>query len=86
MLYDTTGIDPDLVVCSVIKTVRYYTVVGLPETKVIDGRQTVRNALVNTLTRAPNLDAPDATTTHEALSVLGANRKGYVPLIIANFE
>ena len=83
-LYAAMGIDPDPVEAGAIKAGQYDTAVGLLEAKVRGGRQTVREALVRILT--PNLDARNATATHEALLTLGKDRKDRTRLITTNFD
>ena len=83
-LYAAIGIDPDPVEAAAIKAGQYDTAVGLLEARVRDGRQTVREALARILT--PNLDARNATATHEALLTLGKDRKGRTRLITTNFD
>ena len=83
-LYDAMGIDPDPVEAAAIKAGQYDTAVGLLEAKVMDGRKTVRGELAKILT--PNLDVRNATATHEALLILGRDRKGRTRLITTNFD
>ena len=83
-LYAAIGIDPDPVETAAIKAGQYDTAVGLLEARVRDGRQTVREALARILT--PNLDARNATATHQALLTLGKDRKDRTRLITTNFD
>ena len=78
------GVDPDPVEAAAIKAGQYDTAVGLLEAKVRGGRQTVREALAHIL--APELDARNATATHEALLTLGKDRKDCTRLITTNFD
>ena len=57
---------------------------GLLEAEVKGGRQTVREALACILT--PNLNVRNATATHEALLILGKDRKGRTRLVTTNFD
>ncbi len=83
-LYDAMGIEPDPVEAGAIKAGQYDTAVGLLEAKVRGGRQTVREALARIL--MPNLDARNATATHEALLTLGKDRNDRTRLITTNFD
>ena len=83
-LYDAMGVEPDPVEAAAIKAGQYDTAVGLLEAKVKGGRQTAREALARILT--PNLDARNATATHEALLTLGKDRKDRTRLITTNFD
>ena len=83
-LYTGMRIEPNPVEAEAIKSGQYDTAVGLLEAKVRDGRQAVRQELVDILT--PNLAARNATTTHEALLTLGRDRKGRTRLITTNFD
>ena len=83
-LYTGMGIEPNPVEAKAIKSGQYDTAVGLLEAKDRDGRQKVRQALVDILT--PNLAARNATTTHEALLTLGRDRQGRTRLITTNFD
>ncbi len=83
-LYDAMGIDPDPVQASAIKSEQYDTAVGLLESKVQGGRQTVRTALASILT--PDPQVPNATATHEALLTLGRDRQGKTRLVTTNFD
>ena len=83
-LYTRMRIEPNPVEAEAIKSGQYDTAVGLLEAKVRDGRQAVRQELVDILT--PKLAAPNATTTHEALLTLGRDRKDRTRLITTNFD
>lgn len=63
---------------------QFDTAIGLLEADVVGGRETVRRALATILT--PDLTAPSATATHEALLTLAQDRKGRTRLITTNFD
>lgn len=83
-LFDALGEVPDAVQQAAIKAGQFDTAIGLLEAGIVGGRETVRRALANILT--PDLSAPDATATHEALLTLGKNRDGRIRLITTNFD
>jgi len=56
----------------------------LLEAASVGGREIVRRALAEVLT--PDLGAPNATVTHEALLTLGNSRAGRTRLITTNFD
>jgi hypothetical protein len=60
------------------------TAVGLLEADIVGGRETVRRAMAGILT--PDLSAPNATATHEALLTLSKSREGRTRLITTNFD
>ena len=83
-LYQALSVAPNPVQQSAIKAGLFDTAIGLMETDVVGGRGTVRSALATILT--PDLTAPNATATHEALLTLAQNREGRTRLITTNFD
>lgn len=83
-LYEALSVTPSLVQQSAIKAGQFDTAIGLLEADVVGGRGKVRSELAKILT--PNLTAPDATATHEALLTLAQNREGRTRLITTNFD
>ena len=83
-LYQALSITPNLVQQSAIKAGQFDTAIGLLEGDVVGGRGMVRTELATILT--PNLSAPNATATHEALLTLAQNREGRTRLITTNFD
>jgi len=77
---------PTAVQKTAIKAAQYDTVIGLLEGKngIVGGRETVRKALASVLT--PDLTAPNAFATHEALLKLARLRDGRLRLITTNFD
>lgn len=82
-LYAALG-EPNAVQQAAIKAGQFDTAIGLLEAGIVGGRETVRRALADILT--PDLGAPNATATHEALLTLGKNRDGRTRLITTNFD
>ncbi len=83
-VYKALGTTPNAVQQAAIKAGQFDTAIGLLEADIVGGRETVRMALASILT--PNLNAPNATATHEALLTLGKGRNGYTRLITTNFD
>ena len=83
-LYQALSVVPNPVQQSAIKAGQFDTAIGLLETDVVGGRGRVRSELATIL--APNLAAPNATATHEALLMLAQNREGRTRLITTNFD
>lgn len=83
-LYQALSVTPSLVQQYAIKAGQYDTAIGLLEADVVGGRGKVRSELATILT--PNLTAPNATVTHEALLTLAQNRDGRTRLITTNFD
>jgi len=83
-LYATLGVTPNATQKAAIKAKQFDTAVGLLESDIVGGRQTVRSAVADILT--PDLSAPNATATHEALLMLGKSREGRTRLITTNFD
>ncbi len=67
-----------------IKAGQFDTAIGLLEADIVGGREMVRRELAGIL--IPDLSAPNATATHEALLTLGKCRKGQTRLITTNFD
>ena len=83
-LYSGLEVIPDPVQAAAIKSKRYDTAVGLLETNYVGGRQAVRRKIAEIL--APDLSAPNATATHDALLTLAACRERRTRLITTNFD
>lgn len=83
-LYQALSLTPNLVQQSAIKAGQFDTAIGLLEADVVGGRGKVRSELATIL--RPNLTAPNATATHEALLTLAQNREGRTRLITTNFD
>lgn len=75
---------PNAVQQAAIKAGQFDTAIGLLEADIVGGRETVRRVLAGILT--PDLSAPNATATHEALLTLGKCRNGHTRLITTNFD
>ena len=83
-LYARLDVIPDPVQAAAIKAKRYDTAVGLLETKFVGGRRAVRRKIAEILD--PDLSAPNATATHDALLTLAACRERRTRLITTNFD
>ena len=83
-LYEKLEDNPNPIQRAAIKGKRYDTAIALLERDVRGERHTVRKEVAKILT--PNLDARDATTTHEALLRLGRDPEGRTRLITTNFD
>lgn len=83
-LYQALSVTPNLVQQAAIKARQFDTAIGLLEADFVGGRGKVRSELAAILT--PNLTAPNATATHEALLTLAQNREGRTRLITTNFD
>ena len=83
-LYQALAVTRSAVQQSAIKVGQFDTAIGLLEADVVGGRETVRPAMAAILT--PDLTLPNATATHEALLMLGQDRKGRTRLITTNFD
>lgn len=83
-LYSALSVKPSAVQQSAIKSRQFDTAIGLLEADIVGGRETVRRALASIL--KPDLSAPNATATHEALLTLGRSRKGLTRIITTNFD
>lgn len=83
-LYARLSVTPNAVQATAIKAGQFDTAIGLLEGDIVRGREAVRRELASILT--PNLAAPTATATHEALLTLGRTRDGRTRLITTNFD
>ncbi|RYD61519.1 MAG: hypothetical protein EOP84_35655, partial [Verrucomicrobiaceae bacterium] len=83
-LYAELAVVPSAVQLSAIKAGQFDTAIGLLEAEVMDGRTTARLAMSRIL--QPDLTAPGATATHEALLELSRKRDGRTRLITTNFD
>lgn len=83
-LYARLSVTPNAVQAAAIKAGQFDTAIGLLENDIVGGREAVRRELASILT--PNLAAPKATATHEALLTLGKTRDGRTRLITTNFD
>ncbi len=83
-LYARLSVTPNAVQAAAIKARQFDTAIGLLEGDIVGGREAVRRELASILT--PNLGAPNATATHEALLTLGKTRDGRTRLITTNFD
>lgn len=83
-VYETLATTPNAVQQAAIKAGQFDTAIGLLEADIVGGRETVRRALAGIL--APDLSAPNATATHDALLTLGKCRNGNIRLITTNFD
>lgn len=83
-VYEALAATPTAVQQAAIKAGQFDTAIGLLEADIVGGRETVRRTLAGILT--PDLSAPNATATHEALLTLGNCRNGHTRLITTNFD
>lgn len=83
-LYKGLAITPSAVQEAAIKAGQFDTAIGLLEADYVGGRVAVRTELARILT--PDLTAPSATATHEAILTLSKNREGRTRLITTNFD
>jgi hypothetical protein len=83
-LYAALTTLPNPVQQAAIKAGQFDTAVGLLEGDVVGGREVVRRELAKILT--PDLSAPNAMATHEALLALSKSREGRTRLITTNFD
>ncbi len=83
-LYKALAVTPDAVQQAAIKAEQFDTAIGLLEADIVGGREKVRRELADILT--PDISAPNATTTHEALLTLSKCRNGHTRLITTNFD
>lgn len=83
-VYEALATAPNAVQQAAIKAGQFDTAIGLLEADIVGGRETVRRTLAGILT--PDLSAPNATATHEALLTLGKYRNGQTRLITTNFD
>lgn len=83
-LYDSLDPMPGAVQRAAIKAKQFDTAIGLLEAHIVGRRETVRRELASILT--PDLRAPKAMVTHEAMLTLGRNPRGRTRLITTNFD
>lgn len=83
-LYENLAPTPNAVQQAAIKSELFDTAIGLLEGETVGGRETVRRTLADIL--KPDLTAPNATATHEALLTLGKCRDGHTRIITTNFD
>jgi SIR2-like domain len=83
-LYANLAVTPSAIQNAAIKAGQFDTAVGLLEADIAGGRETVRRALADIL--RPDLSAPKAMRTHEALLTLSKTREGRIRLITTNFD
>jgi SIR2-like protein len=83
-IYVELGDVPSPIEAAAIKNGQFDTALGLLEARVAGGRTIVRQALVRVLT--PDLTAPNALTTHDALLTLAKTRADRYRLITTNFD
>jgi NAD-dependent SIR2 family protein deacetylase len=83
-LYEALGETPSAIQQAAIKAGQFDTAIGLLEADIAGCREKVRPALARILT--PDLTAPNATATHEALLALALNRDGRCRLVTTNFD
>jgi len=81
-LYEGLSVTPKTIQGKAIKAGQFDTAIGLLEADV--GREPVRRSLAKILT--PDLAAPNATATHQALLTLAKSRDGHLRLITTNFD
>lgn len=81
-LYEGLLVAPNAIQGAAIKAGQFDTAIGLLEADI--GREAVRRSLAEILT--PDLTAPNATTTHQALLTLAKSRDGHLRLITTNFD
>ena len=84
-LYADLSVTPDAVQRTAIRKKHFDTAVGLLEERHVGGRKRVREALADILLK-PDLVAPNATATHDALLTLSRDRRGQTRLITTNFD
>ena len=83
-LYRELRHTPSTVQRAAIKRKQFDTAIALLERDIAGGRPRVRKAVAKILT--PDLAAPGATTTHEALLRLSRDGEGRTRLITTNFD
>lgn len=83
-LYQALSTTPNPVQQSAIKAGQFDTAISLLESDDKRGREGVRRKIAEILT--PDLTAPKATATHEALLTLAQNRNRHTRLITTNFD
>lgn len=83
-IYTDLAVLPNPVQQAAIKAGQFDTAIGLLEADYVGGREAVRRKLADIL--KPDLNAPNATATHNALMMLGKCRSGQTRLITTNFD
>lgn len=83
-IYADLHIHPNAVQKAALQAKQFDRAIGLLEQAVVGGRHIVRQHLAKIL--SPNLDAPRATATHEALLTLGQDRAGRMRIVTTNFD
>lgn len=83
-LYAGLGEAPNPIEQAAIDRGQFDTAIGLLEGRIVGGRRTVREQIANIL--KPDLTAPKAIATHDALLTLAGNREGRYRLITTNFD
>lgn len=83
-LYAALAVTANPVQQAAIKAKQFDTAIGLLEADIVGGREAVRRALAGIL--RPDLGAPNATATHEALLTLSKGRDSRTRLITTNFD
>jgi hypothetical protein len=83
-IYEAIGERPNAIEKTAIRTRQFDTAIGLLEARIMGGRETVRGAVSGIL--APDLNARDATLTHEALLTLASGDDDRVRLVTTNFD
>ena len=83
-LFTALATTPNAVQQAAIRAGQFDTAIGLLEAEIVGGRETVRRELADILT--PDLSAPNAIATHEALLRLAKSREGRTRIITTNFD
>ena len=83
-IFEALGEEPNSVQQAAIKAGQFDNAIGLLESDIVGGREAVRSTLASILT--PDLSAPNAMATHEALLTLGRCRDGRTRLVTTNFD
>ena len=83
-VYSRLEVIPDSVQAAAIKAKRYDTAVGLLEANFVGERRAVRQKIAEILD--PDVSAPNATATHDALLTLAECRERRTRLITTNFD
>jgi hypothetical protein len=84
LVYDQMGESPDPTERLAMKSKQYDTALGLLESRVVGGRDSVRRAIAVVLSEGRS--DRDATDTHEALLTLARNRDGRLRVVTTNFD
>jgi hypothetical protein len=83
-IFSKLAYDPTAVQKAAIKAGQFDTAIGLLEGEIVGGRPVVRKALAEIL--EPDLSAPGASETHQAILTLGKSRQGQTHVITTNFD